>query len=551
MKKPARFAFSAVALVVVALLAAAPTHKDMISQLWGLNQLYFFEFKQKLRTRLLPRIDKRFTFTVSDSLAPAPVPSLVGGFYADPVTIDLSVSTRAGATIRYTLDGSTPTQQSRRYQKPITLHRTRVLRFRSFRSGYLPSETMTHTYFVSTDFRLPVVSLVTDPVVLWNRYSGIYANSLRRGRKWERGAHVEYFARGNSQPLRLPVQLRMHGGGWARKQTKKPFRLRYATAGLQPATADDLLTQKSTESEREVMLRPTMINHTARLGDELFTQLYSQIGGSVSASIEVLLFLNGEAWGLYRLHERINEEYLRRRFGAAQYDLIRDQRADSPALAGNTVHWKKTLDFFRSHDMTDDDQFARASELIDIDNTIDYWLFNIYAGNYDWPHNNTYLYRRRAGPDTRWRWISWDTDFAFRPGVVGKNTLAWATRNEPRTDLVVNPGQWKDKESNFFETLIVRRLLENESFRHRFVTRFCDLTHSVLEAKHIEAELDRIMEAKSHDIGTELIRWPDSRERYLRGSRDIRTFAHQRPEIILGYFQKTFGLGELLTVTFA
>ncbi|MDH3217754.1 MAG: hypothetical protein OEN01_16010, partial [Candidatus Krumholzibacteria bacterium] len=42
---------------------------------------------------------------------------------------------------------------------------------------------------------------------------------------------------------------------------------------------------------------------------------------------------------------------------------------------------------------------------------------------------------------------------------------------------------------------------------------------------------------------------PDSRERYLRGSRDIRTFAHQRPEIILGYFQKTFGLGELLTVT--
>jgi len=395
---------------------------------------------------------------------------------------------------------------------------------------------------------MAVVSLVTDPIVLWNKHSGIHANAGQKGRKWERLANLEYYGAGEAAPLCLPVRLRMHGGGWARKQKKKAFRITYSTEAVATSTTTNLLTERSPEAERTFILRPTVLNLTARLGEELFTGLYSSIGGFTSSSTEAILFINGELWGFYRMHERINEEYLRRSVGEGDYDLIKNQRTNRPALAGDVKQWESTLEFFRNHDLADDEIFKKAGELVDVENTTDYWLLNIYAGNYDWPHNNSYVFKKRGDSNSKWRWISWDPDFAFRPDVVDVNTLAWATRDEPRTDLVPGAGQWRDKTEDFFETLIVRRLLDNEGFRRSFVRRFCDLFNDCLRPERVAAELDALLASKSHDIHLEWDRWPGSKDRYLAGARDIRLFIHERPRMILRHFQDELGLGDLLEV---
>jgi uncharacterized repeat protein (TIGR03806 family) len=70
-------------------------------------------------------------------LAP-PVISPPGGTYAAPIEISLTQS-EPGADIRYTLDGSVPGKSDPRYEKPIKLTGTAVLRARAFKEGFTRS----------------------------------------------------------------------------------------------------------------------------------------------------------------------------------------------------------------------------------------------------------------------------------------------------------------------------------------------------------------------------------------------------------------------------
>lgn len=542
MKPLIKLAISGLALsaVLVAILNA-PRYEDVMRQLWGLNQLHVFEFRQKLKARVLPAVDERFVFATSDVVLAAPSASVDGGYCPGPVAVRLT-HPEPGAVVYFTRDGSIPTRRGPSYRDPIEIDSTTVLRFRAFEEGLLPSETVTRTYLIGAGFSLPVVSLVADPVALWNRHSGIYAHPHGRGAKWERSGHVEYFDREGR--VSFPASVKLHGGKVNRVSPKKAFHVRYRPDSVASDHPGNLLTAATPDTERIVILRPALTNLTARLGDELFTALYREAGGFSAESIPVLVLLNGTMWGHYGIYERINAEYLKRRFGDGEYALIEGERF---ALAGGDSAWVETIGFFASTSLAGGEVLGGVTDRIDVENMIDYWLFNIYAGNYDWPHNNSFAFKRLDDPGSRWRWIAWDNDFAFREDVLDKNTLAWATRNEPRSDLFASPVA-RDKKTDFYETLIIRRLLEVEAVRNYFVSRFCDLLNTSLRPDHVAAVLDSIIAVRSPDLDTEWARWPGSLERFQQGEQTVRKFIEKRPDIILGYFRERFDVGRLRAI---
>lgn len=68
------------------------------------------------------------------------------GIFDQPFTLILS-SSEAGATIRYTTDGTEPTEAaSLVYSSPLSITNTTALRAAAFRANSLPSATVTHTY---------------------------------------------------------------------------------------------------------------------------------------------------------------------------------------------------------------------------------------------------------------------------------------------------------------------------------------------------------------------------------------------------------------------
>ncbi|MHC4706351.1 MAG: CotH kinase family protein, partial [Planctomycetota bacterium] len=535
----------ALLIIVLGLFAVLPQRDDILSRQKGLSRSNYLEFKARLESYAFPTVDERSTLRIESSLSVEPRPNRIGGFYDHPITISLSADEK-NVPIYYTLDGSIPTKRSLRFQRPIKIDETTVLRFRSCQPGYLPSVTVTHTYLVGADCELPVLSLVANPSDLWDKDVGIYANPEKRGRHWQRAAHVEYVKDKASAPLRLPVELRIHGGS-SRNMRKKSFRLTYPLACAAGMDVGNILTEESTDLERIVILRSGGQNKN-RLRDELFHTLYAKAGGLTSAFTPCILLLNGRMWGIYNIREHINEDYLKRKVGEGNYHLMYGMDVFRHAISGDKEDWSHIFDFFMTHELAGEEEFKRASEFVDIDNLTDYWLFNIYAANMDWPHANLFLFRRRDDQADRWRCICWDADatFDFAGQGLKHNSLAWATRSQLRQDLTFS--DQGDYEGMLDSTLIVRRLLGNEHYKRKFIRRFCDLLSSHFVPERVEAELNRIIEASVHDLPKDWNRWSISAEDYWEDVQSIRTFIYDRPEILLSHFRREFGLGRVFAV---
>jgi len=248
----------------------------------------------------------------------------------------------------------------------------------------------------------------------------------------------------------------------------------------------------------------------------------------------VILFLNGEVWGAYSLYENIDREYLERRFGEGDYELIKD---GTEAVCGNTENWTRTLDFFEKRDLTIPENYAEAARLVDIDNLIDFWMINIFSAKWDWPHENIYCFRRQ-NPPMPWKWINWDSEQAFSLPNLNHNTLAWAVRDQLRRDLT--PAGLEDTAEMLQSTRVVRSLLKNSEFRQQFITRFCDLQNSILLPERLNPKLEAIVNGYSEFIETDIKRWRLPDDRPLKNLQAIRNFITQRPQIIRSNFREYF-----------
>jgi len=101
------------------------------------------------------------TYEISVGTLDPPIISPSAGTYTSSVTVTLAAST--GATIRYTTDGTTPSESSFAYAGPFVVTTTSTVRARAFLSQYFPSPVASATYTI----------VVADPTI--TPPSGTYA----------------------------------------------------------------------------------------------------------------------------------------------------------------------------------------------------------------------------------------------------------------------------------------------------------------------------------------------------------------------------------------
>ncbi|MFC1552084.1 chitobiase/beta-hexosaminidase C-terminal domain-containing protein, partial [Candidatus Latescibacterota bacterium] len=154
--------------------------------------------------------------------------SFPGGVYEGADSVELTVVSEA-ATIRYTLDGSVPTDTSTEYTGAVSIDSTSVLRARAFEPGKFPGPVNTNTYLINEDIDLPIISVSTNPENLWDPDIGIYVkgNSTTRGgyvgiqptgsgnycEDWERPIHAEMYEPNGTQGFSIDAGMKIVGKG--------------------------------------------------------------------------------------------------------------------------------------------------------------------------------------------------------------------------------------------------------------------------------------------------------------------------------------------------
>ncbi len=363
--------------------------------------------------------------------------SVTRGFFDRAFSLSLSSET-PGATIRYTTNGSPPSQTNGLvYAGPVTISASRVVRAAAFAPNRLPSAVATHTYLfnLSPSRRLlPALSLVTATNHLYGR-SGIMEynprNTTYHGPAWERPVSVELIRPGDNGGYQIDAGIRVAGGDYIRglynyrsgslPESKYSYRL-YFRGEYGPGRLEyPMFPGTTVASFNTLHLRAGMNDHSnPLLKDEFVRALSDDVGLVASHGTFVNLFLNGVYKGIYNPAERVDDDFLRRYHGGG--DLWDVMGPNSQAIRGDTAAWNQLRSAARA-DLTVRANYENVAARMDLPNFVDYLLPLIWADNDDWPHNNTRAAREKV-PGSKFRFYPWDAEFAFTGHSVSYDTIA-------------------------------------------------------------------------------------------------------------------------------
>jgi hypothetical protein len=511
------------------------------------------------------------------------------GFYENEFELILS-SLDDQTVIHYTLDGSEPDSTAPVYTGPISVYdrspdpnvfstiRTSN-RTHDWRQWYEPEEPVTKatvvramtkkegslpvhskkTFFVlpgaAERYDVPVISIATDSLHLFDFETGIYVpgvhysggntgNSFQRGEEWEREATFEFFEDDGERVLNHNIGIRIHGG-FSRVLAQKSLRLyarnQYGDNRFYHQFFHDL--------EDDTFNRLILRNSGNTWGEDMFMDALAQslvrhFNVDTQAYRPAVLFLNGEYWGIHNIRERYDKYYLERVYGVdpENIDLLTYYME---VKEGDVNHYEQMLDFVTRNDLSNDDLFAEAATMIDIDNLLDYYSAQVYFGNDDWPQNNIDYWRARVpydpeappGHDGRWRWLLFDVDRSLGHETGPEfDMIDWIT--QPKIHNMSWPNQ------------LFLNLLDNEQFTHDFINRMADHLNSAFIPGRVAGVIDSLSPPVASLIPEHIERWslPPSVQTWQGHVDGMHQYAKKRPGHQRSHIAGYFGLPDTHTV---
>ena len=436
----------------------------------------------------------------------APTLSLASGFYEEPQTLTMTAA--SGCEIRYTLDGSLPSEESLLYTEPLTLRdisdqpnrvwshadttpdrsgvvtepvdKGTVIRAAAFDGAGARSEAVTGVYFVGETFEKyrdrVVLSLTATPYDLFGTYGILVTgpdydawleggqegwapvmNFSRRGRAWERTAALTLWDENGTQQLDTLCGIRIQGNS-SRVLPVKRFSLYarklYGGSSLFAAPIFDGVRSHSF--------------YTRTKGNDAIAQaLTAELGIGGQAARPAYLFLNGEFYTKTYLRERYDQRYFAEHYGVGEDELIliSNNQLDCGTEA-DYADYLALMDYIQTHDCSDPAVWAEICRQIDVESFAAFTAANLYLNNTDWSiYKNYRLWRTRSTGgegvlDGRWRWLVFDMDACYwkRPAFGDAPRASYDLFSYP----AVQTG------GTFAEMPVFADLLKNPEFRALF-----------------------------------------------------------------------------------
>lgn len=481
--------------------------------------------------------------------------SILGGMYCeDELIIELS-SSASTATIYYTIDGSTPTQDnSIEYSSSIIIDSTTVIRAISVVSGQENSAVATHTYFIENrDFNLPVISLSTDPDNFFGDRNGIYVEGtngvaglctdypVNWNQNWMRPVSFELYDADGDFGVQLDAETKIFGGCSrinAQKSLSITARSEYGQNRIRYKFFDD----KDVDEFKAIVLRNSGNDWDETLFRDALTialckdKMEIDYQGYQPAAV----FINGDYWGIHNIREKINKH-----FPAQMYDIDPDDidilERNGDVIDGENTEYNELMNFVNSNDMSDDANLRYVADQITLEGYMDYVITEIYIANTDWPGNNIKFWKERGAG--KWRWILFDTDFG----------LGWhedPSVNTIEAALADNGPDWPNPP---WSTQFLRKLMENESFKNQFLQRFAYHIYSTFSPERVNNTIDSIVDVIGYEMEYHIERWgtPADMNQWYSYIDNIRNWVVARQSYMMTHLKAYFDISDSFFVSIA
>ena len=464
-----------------------------------------------------------------------------GGFYKNPITVSLA-SPMTGDTIYYTLNGAEPTRSHSRYTPgaAIGISRTSIIRARCFSRNKLSSDIASCTYFVGErNFRLPVVSVVTEQKNLTDNTIGIYVvgtngitgngmnTPVNWNQDWDRAANIELYDTTNVSRINQEVDIRI-AGGWTRMNGQKSLILNPTKKyGDNKFDYDIFKATKPGMKYKSIMIRNSGNDFDHSMMRDAFMQslVMKRMNLDCIAYEPAVCFMNGVYYGIQNLRERSDEDFVYSNYG---YDEDEIMLLESWKMSSD-VEFLKLSNYVTNSDITQKAVYDNVCTMMDMENFMDYFLTEIYLRNTDWPHNNVKTWKKKDGG--KWRWILYDTDFGYNiwDNNHTHNTLTWALGEHSGSDPAKAP----------WSTLLLRRLVLNETFKKRFIDKFAIQISSTFEVNRANAILDSLAAKIRTEIVFHKNKWGQGRN-FNEDISIMKGFSANRPTSMMNFIGARF-----------
>ncbi len=437
------------------------------------------------------------------------------------------------------------------------------------------TQLSTRTYFIGEVFAewgVDLVSLtLSEERFLGSK--GVY-NNIRQGMGSVREhipAHVEFFSPEGECVHAGWCEIAMNGKG-SLGMTQKSFRVLLKSNVMEcEAVGENLNTlnydlfgeyaSETPTGERVTWYRHILLRNgggdmsgstisRSHIGDAYIQRLDRFLTPDVMAYAPVMVFVNGEFWGMYNARDRMDSTYFEGKYGIPEEDFVMLE-CPYPLFYGwdvdyteggendpeEAAYFMELVRYCQQNDMSDPVHYQYIADRIDLDGLIDFYCAQIYLCCSDWPSNNIKIWRNKNPDnpyvDTKWHFCIVDTDHG-----VGLNSTV-------DTDLfgVINDGPVLSR--------IVNHLLRNPTFRKQFNMRYVWCIEVYFAPERMIEELDTLVGSITPVMQYQLDRWRCTNgeqtdwDKWYSYIEVIRDFANRRPERARQQFMSWAGMTPL------
>lgn len=493
-------------------------------------------------------------------LAGQPEISVDSGLVASPIDVVVTPASSEDQVF-FSLNGSTPTAAHTPVTGPISISETTVLRVITLRDQFIPSRVESRVYFFGEVGDLPIVTLVTDPGLLFDPETGIYMLGP------DPGDPPFFFGANYRLDIEIPVYatmfetdgtvafgqdagLEIQGNVFSRFFPKKAFKIKARARFGKDVIDYNIFPDKDVGSFRTILLRPSERDQYGTLfRDALAQNLLDVTSLDYQSYRPAILMINDEYWGIYNLRETAVADYLHDNYGLEEdeIDLVENSAREYNLRQGTWHAFGQLVALLTESDLSDPSNYEQVKAMVDIENFLDYFAAEIYVGNTDWPGNNRRFWRRRV-EGGKWRFLVYDLDLGFATENLFHDTISFATNDQPTPPDVIaqNPPE---------ATFVLRALLTNDEFREEFIRRMSDMMNIVYEPARVIARIDAFQLGIWNEMPNEQQRWwtvfnpPIPFEHWFSKVHELRIFAIWRPFVMQFFIAQHFGLTGPSTLT--